>query len=346
MRKFLGLLALLIALAALATAWEWYAWRSGADRAAGTPFTGTFLSLLNAKNVLNWIGLFGILSLAQALVIVTGGIDLSVGSVVALVSITAALLLDRGEGWSPLLVLPFCLFLATGIGATHGVLVTRLRIQPFVVTLCGLFIYRGIARFLAGDATQGFGGAHEGIKWFGKGSLADFAPGASPAVREWLGVASAPFLVMLAVAALLAAWLHYSASGRHLFALGANEEAARFSGVRTTRLKVAAYALCGLITGLGGLLIAFKVNSLGPSDFGSFYELYAIAGAVLGGCGLRGGTGAVPGVVLGISLIMVLRNLVNILAIPSELEYVVIGGAILIGVCVDELFTRRRAAGA
>jgi ribose transport system permease protein len=87
--------------------------------------------------------------------------------------------------------------------------------------------------------------------------------------------------------------------------------------------------------------MAFKVNSLGPSDFGGFYELYAIAGAVLGGCSLRGGVGNVPGVILGTMLILLLRNLVNILHVPSELEYVVVGGAILVGVCADELLSRR-----
>lgn len=341
MRKSLGLVILLLVLAGVAVGWEYLVWRNG-GQGAGAPFSSTFLSMLNAKNVLTWIGLFGILSLAQAIVILTGGIDLSVGSVVALVAIIAAMLLDKGAGWSPLLVIPLCLVVAGGIGAGHGLLVTRLRMQPFVVTLCGLFVYRGIGRFLAKDTTQGFGNAYEGMRWFGMGSLANLVPDASPGLREILGMASAPFLVMLAVAVLLAAYLHFSAQGRHLFALGASEEAARFSGVQTVRLKTTAYVLCSTITGLGGLLIAFKVNSIGPSDFGNFYELYAIAGAVLGGFSLRGGTGNVLGVVLGISLIMVLRNLVNILAIPSELEYVVIGGAILIGVCADELLTRRR----
>jgi len=141
----------------------------------------------------------------------------------------------------------------------------------------------------------------------------------------------------------LAAYLHFSAQGRHLLALGSNEEAARFSGIRTTRIKITAYVVCSLLSGLGALLFAFKINSLSPANFGNFYELYAIAGAVLGGCSLRGGSGNVLGIVLGAALIMLLANLVNILRIPSELEYVVIGGAILTGILVDELLTRRAA---
>lgn len=339
MRKVLGLLILLIALSAVTFLWEQY--HLGENR---------FLTMGNWRNLLTWIGLFGILSLGQSLVIITGGIDLSVGSVVALTGIVAGMLMDKGEGWSPALVLPICLLLSAGIGGAHGLLVTKARMQPFVVTLCGLFVYRGVARFIAQDSTQGFGNAYEGLKWFGRGSLLDWFPAWSggPASSLSLGpailnMAVAPFLVMLFIAVLLAAYLHYSAQGRHLFALGANEEAARFSGVRTVPLKIQAYILCSLICGLGGLLIAFKVNSMGPSDFGSFYELYAIAGAVLGGCSLRGGTGNVLGVILGISLIMILRNLVNILGVPSELEYVVIGGTILLGVFIDELFTSRNA---
>jgi len=346
MRKALGLIVLIAALAMLAVGWEYWQW-SRMPHIEGASFSSTFLSLANFKNLLPWIGLFGILSLGQSLVIITGGIDLSVGSVVALVGIVAGLLLKKGEGWSPALVLPLCLLLAGGIGAWHGVLVARLNIQPFVVTLCGLFAYRGVARFLAQDTTQGFGNAYPGLKWFGKGTMLDLFPSVKSSggtAAGLLDIVSAPFLVMLFIAILLAAYLHFSAQGRHLFALGANEEAARFSGVRTLRLKMLAYVMCSLICGLGGILLAFKVNSMGPADFGSFYELYAIAGAVLGGCSLRGGTGNVLGVILGIALIMVLRNLVNILAIPSELEYVVIGAAILAGVCVDEFLTRRNTA--
>jgi len=342
MRKSLGLIGLLIALAISASVWERYQFG-----------TNNFLSLGNWKNLLTWVGLFGILSLGQSLVIITGGIDLSVGSVVGLVGIVAAMLLNKGEGWPPVVVMPLCLLLAALIGAWHGVLIAKVRMQPFVVTLCGLFIYRGLARFITKDTTQGFGIAYEGLRWFGKGSLLELTAGGQSAVPQELPLAAsvlnmivAPFLVLLAVAAVLTAYLHFAAQGRHMFALGASEEAARFSGVRTTALKIQAYVFCSVITGLGALLIAFKVNSMGPSDFGSFYELYAIAGAVLGGCSLRGGTGNVLGVILGISLIMILRNLVNILGIPSELEYVVIGGTILAGVFVDELFTRRRAAAA
>jgi ribose transport system permease protein len=232
--------------------------------------------------------------------------------------------------------IPAGLTLAALIGAWHGVLVAKARMQPFVVTLCGLFFYRGIARLITSDTTRGFGTSFASLRWLGSG----FIP------NNGTSLISVPFVILIVLAIIAGAYLHLSAPGRHLFALGANEDAARYSGINVARAKIIAYTLCSLLVGIGALLIAFNVNSLGPSDFGSFYELYAIAGVVLGGCSLRGGSGNVAGVVIGASLIVILKNLVNILEIPSQLEYVVIGGAILAGVFVDEIFTRRSSTAA
>lgn len=315
MRKALGLIGLLAGLILLSSIWE-FAKNQDVK----------FFTAHNLRNLFAWIGLFGILSLGQTFVIITGGIDLSVGSVVALTAILAAYSIDHGM--SPAAAFSAALLASILIGLWHGLLVTKGRMQPFVVTLCGLFFYRGVARLIAGDSTQGFGTAIPGIRMLGNGVI----PGTQIPV---------PFLLFVGLAALVGVYLHFTAQGRHLFALGANEQSARFSGIPTDRMKMTAYVLCSLFTGIGGLLFAFKVNSIGPTDFGSFYELYAIAGVVLGGCSLRGGTGTVLGVVIGAALIRVLNNLVNILEIPSQLEYVVIGGAILAGVFVDEVLSRK-----
>ena len=322
MRKALGLTGFLLVLVGLTVGWELA--KTGSTR---------FATAANLRNLLTYIGLFGILSLGQSFVIITGGIDLSIGSVVALLGILAADVLDKGAGWSPWIVVPGVLALAMAIGAWHGVLVTKARMQPFVVTLCGLFFFRGIARVVSGDETRGFGAAFPKLAWLANG----FLPTSN-------GVLPVPFVIFMVLAVGVAAFLHLTPAGRHLFALGANEESARFSGIRTHRLKILAYVLCSGITGIGALLLAFNINSLGPANFGSFYELYAIAGVVLGGCSLRGGSGNILGVVIGAALIRVLTNLVSILEIPSQLEYVVIGGAILLGVLLDELFTRKRYA--
>lgn len=323
-KKILALMGLLMFLVTAVCVWERF------DHG-----TVRFLTPQNIRNLLPWVGLFGILSLAQSFVIITGGIDLSVGSVVALIAIITSFLM-RDKGWHPALALPAGLALCAVIGCWHGALVAKVRMQPFVVTLCGLFFYRGIARLITGDTTRGFGSPEEFpvLKWLGGGFIPD--TGAS--------LVSVPFVIMLIVAVVVGAYLHFTPHGRHLFAMGANEDAAMFSGIPVARAKIAAYTLCSLITGVGGLLIAFNVNSIGPTDFGSFYELYAIAGVVLGGCSLRGGTGNIAGVVVGASLIVVLKNLVNILEIPSQLEYVVIGGAILVGVFADETLKRKARA--
>ncbi len=316
MRKTLGLAGLLFCLIAATYAWELQA--EGSSR---------FLTAQNLRNLLTWVGLFGILSLAQSILIISGGIDLSVGSVVGLVA-TVNLVLMRDHGMAPLPAVALCLTLSGVIGLWHGLLVTKGRLQPFIVTLCGLFLYRGSARLLTGDESRGFGTGYDFLKWLGSGYVGNT-------------VIAMPLAVLLGLALVVGMYMHLTAGGRHLFAVGANEETARFSGLQTHRLKIQAYVMCSFLTGLGGLLIAFKVKSIGPSDFGNSYELYAIAGAVLGGCSLRGGSGNIPSVLIGATLIVLLRNLVNILGIPSQVEYMVIGCAILVGVFLDEMLGRR-----
>ena len=150
-------------------------------------------------------------------------------------------------------------------------------------------------------------------------------------------------LAFIVVAVVLAIALHQSVFGRYLYAVGKNEEAARYSGVRTQRIIVAAYVVCCGLTALAAVFIAMYTRSISPSSHGNFYELYAIAACVLGGCSLRGGEGSILGVVLGTILLQVLQNLVNLLGIPSSLNFAVMGGVILLGVIADQELQRRRA---
>ena len=140
------------------------------------------------------------------------------------------------------------------------------------------------------------------------------------------------------------AWvvLHRSVFGRYLYAVGKNEEAARYSGIRSDRVMIAAYVACGGLTAFAAVLFAMYTRSISPAVHGSFYELYAIAAAVLGGCSLRGGEGSVIGVVLGTVLLQILQNLVNLLGIPSSLNFAVMGTVILIGVLADQYLVQRR----
>jgi len=139
--------------------------------------------------------------------------------------------------------------------------------------------------------------------------------------------------------------LHRSVYGRHLFAVGHNAEAARYSGVGTKTVVAWAYALSGVLAAMSAVIIAFYTNSISPASHGNFYELYAIAAAVVGGCSLRGGEGTVLGIVIGAALLQVLRNLVNLLDIPGSLDFAVMGAVILIGAVADQLFGRRMQRG-
>jgi ribose transport system permease protein len=138
--------------------------------------------------------------------------------------------------------------------------------------------------------------------------------------------------------------LHRSIYGRYLLAVGRNEEAARFSGINTRMVITGAYVIAGLLTGISGIMLAFYTNSVSPSNYGNSYELYAIAAAVLGGCSLRGGEGSIIGIIIGTALLQVLQNLVNLLGIPSSLNFAVMGTVVLLGVMADQLLQRRAAA--
>jgi ribose transport system permease protein len=143
---------------------------------------------------------------------------------------------------------------------------------------------------------------------------------------------------MIVIGAVMWVVLHRSVFGRYLFAVGKNEEAARYSGIRTTQVIIAAYIICAVLTALSAIFFAMYTRSILPSGHGNFYELYAIAAAVLGGFSLRGGEGSIIGVILGTILLQVLQNLVNLLGIPTSLNFAVMGSVILIGVVADQQF--------
>lgn len=310
MKKEIGILILLVVLCAVTSV-----------------MNPRFLSEANLGNTANLIGLYGIFSIGIGLVIITGGIDLSVGSMIALNGMLLVLALVEWHWPWPLAAL-FALAVPMALGWAHGFLITRFNMQPFIVTLCGLLLYRGIARFIASDTTKGFGDA-EGFK-----TLQHLANG------KMFGLPM-PFVFLIVTAAVMWVVLHRSVYGRYLYAVGRNEEATRFSGVNTRRVIASSYVLAGLLTGISGILFAFYTNSVSPSTHGNFYELYGIAAAVLGGCSLRGGEGSILGILIGTALLLVLQNLVNLLGIPSSLNFAVMGAVVLAGVLADQIFQKR-----
>ena len=222
------------------------------------------------------------------------------------------------------------------LGAVHGFLVTKIKMQPFVVTLCGLLIYRGVARWYTDDGTAGFefGQKFPALEWL--------TTGRTFATDSFAGIPNS-FIAFIVVAVIMGIVLHRSVFGRYLFAVGKNEEAARYSGIRSSVIIASSYVISGGLAGISAIYLAMYTRSISPASHGNFYELYAIAAAVLGGCSLRGGEGSVLGIVLGAILLQVLQNLVNLLGIPSSLNFAVMGGVILIGVIADQQLVRYRA---
>lgn len=294
------------------------------------------LSLFNQQTIAERLGYYGVLTIGVGILIISGGIDLSIGSVVGLGAVCFALLLQQQT--PPMLAVVVVLVGGAAIGLIHGLLVTQLGLQPFLVTLCGLFIYRGLAR------------------WATSVSVGLDVPGAPPAFQDsverlrqlMIGLhfgVPGQLLLLLAVSLLVGLFLHGTRYGRYFYAIGANEDAARYAGIPTQRYKVLAYVLCSSLAALGSVLFILDSGSANATSAGSWHELYAITGAVLGGCSLRGGEGTVPGMFLGAAVLPLLRQLCSFGNIQNELEYAVIGGALLLGTISDELLkrgTRRR----
>lgn len=272
------------------------------------------------------LGLYGILSLAAGLLIIAGGIDLSIGSLVCLCSTVFGLLVVK-QGWPVFPAFLAMLVLGALAGLGNGLLVTKLGLQPFMVTLCGLFIFRSIARSLTGDTMiEELAEAVRPVTAFFDGSF--------------LGIPI--YLHILLVLVLVAGvFLHFSVAGRYFIALGSNEQAARYSGIATDFYKILAYVLCSLLTALYSFLALMNSPSVAPSSTGQGDELIAIAGAVLGGCSLRGGEGTVVGMVVGALIIRILSMMNTFWNIPSAVEGIMIGVILLLGITLDEVLRRR-----
>ena len=286
-----------------------------------------FLGASNLTNMARLIGMYGIFSIGVGLVIITGGIDLSVGSVFAFQGVILAIMLREWNLAWPVAVLAI-ITVVMFLGAVHGWFIGYMRMQAFIVTLCGLLFYRGLARFIADDETKGFGGS-------GFELLRNLATGS-------IGPVPMPFVLLIIVGIITYILLHHSVFGRYLYAVGRNEDAARYSGINSRLIILSTYIVEMLLVAIAGILIAFYTNSISPANHGATYELYAIAAAVLGGCSLRGGEGSIIGIIIGTALLQVLQNLVNLLGIPSSLNFAVMGAVIFLGVLVDSISSQRR----
>lgn len=293
--------------------------------------------------IANLQGRAGVITLGAALVIIAGGIDLSIGSVVACSAVLFGVLMERG--CHPYLALPLVLAFGAAVGLVNGLLVTRLKLQPFLVTLCGMFVYRGAARLLAEAVSVSrvvqekprvhpeFAGAIQNLQFLLAG-------------RDERGalVFPAQFVLLLLLAAVVGFFLHRTAYGRYWYAIGHNEQAAHYAGVNVNRHRVVVYVVCSALAALGGVLLFLQDLPVQADGAGTGYELYAILGAVLGGCSLRGGEGTAVGMVLGAMVLPVLEELVTFQGLKSNVIPAVIGLTLLFGTIVDELIRRRSRA--
>jgi ribose transport system permease protein len=289
-----------------------------------------FLKFDNFVGILLATSVNGILALGVTFVIVTGGIDLSIGTVMTLCAvITGVLITNMG--------LPIPVGIAGGIltgglaGLVNGVLIARFRIPSFIVTLGMLNVAKGLALVISGLTPVYFNNTPS----FNQGAMGSLVGSVVP------GLAIPNVVLVLFGAALVASLvLSRTILGRYTFALGSNEEAARLSGVHVGVWKTAVYVVCGMFAGLAGVVIAARLNSAQPS-LGQGYELDAIAAAVIGGTSLSGGEGTILGTVIGAFIISTLTNGLRILSVPQEWQTVVTGGIVILAVYLDGIRRRR-----
>ena len=227
--------------------------------------------------------------------------------------------------WAILLALVF----GTLIGVIHGLLVCRVDLQPFLVTLCSLLIFRGLTRVMKNEKSVSFDSTEHRF-------LAELGSGA------WLGI-PVPVYILIGVLIPLGLFMHQTVPGRYLYAIGYNVEAARFSGVRVDLLRTLSYALSGFLAAIAAILEAGDVKSVSPSTTGVAYEMYGITGAVLGACALRGGQGSLIGVVIGMAILRVIKSAITFMNINTYWTFAVTGMVLLAAVIVDRVIRGRRA---
>jgi len=288
-----------------------------------------FMQTQNILAILQATSVNGVLAIAATLVIITGGIDLSVGTLMTFCAVITGVVLTYLGLPLPLGVLASILA-GAGCGLVSGVIIAKLKVPPFIATLGMMLILKGLSLVISGTRPIYFNDT-PGFDQIARGSLVEAV---LPAVPLPNGV-----LILFAIAILAAFVLSKTALGRYTFALGSNEEAVRLSGVNVDRWKIAVYTTAGGICGVAGLLIASRLNSAQPA-LGQGYELDAIAAVVIGGTSLSGGRGTVLGTLIGALIISVLANGLRILSVAQEWQTVVTGSIIILAVYADIL--RRR----
>ncbi|MFO6497751.1 MULTISPECIES: ribose ABC transporter permease RbsC [Bacillus] len=277
----------------------------------------SFLEPLNILNLLRQVAINALIAFGMTFVILTGGIDLSVGAILALSSALIAGMIVGGI--DPIFAIIIGCLIGAVLGMVNGLLITKGKMAPFIATLATMTIFRGLTMvYTDGNPITGLGTSY-GFQLFGRGYL--------------LGI-PVPAVTMAAAFVILWAILHQTPFGRRTYAIGGNEKAALISGIKVPRIKVMIYGLSGLLSALAGAILTSRLNSAQPTA-GTSYELDAIAAVVLGGTSLAGGRGRIVGTLIGVLIIGTLNNGLNLIGVSSFFQMVVKGIVILIAVLLD-----------
>lgn len=300
-----------------------------------------FLSTNNILNVMRQISANGILSIGLLLVIMTGGIDISIGSVVGVTSVLFAVLYDPNSAADPFnwlvkilstvvpesrvgILIPIIILLAVGgiLGWFNGVVICKAKVQPFIMTIGTLTLYRGIALLISdGKPVYMDPSTADTVKFLGDGRI--------------LNVPT-QVIVLIIIAALMAFLLNKTVFGRYIKAIGGNQEAARVAGINIDRYKTAAYVMSGVLAAAAGVVLTARTTT-GDPTLGQSYEMDAIAACVIGGTKLTGGVGTIVGTVIGAFIIGIVNNILNLTNISTYYQYVVRGGIIILAVVFNSM---------
>lgn len=286
-------------------------------------FNPRFLSTYNLQILSRQIVVFGLIAMGETFVILTAGIDLSPGSVIALTSVLVALLLEHGFGIAGAII--FTLIVSAGIGVWHGVFVSKLNVPPFIITLGTFAMGRGLATVI----TKGWPiiNLPESFSFLWHGMI--------------LGVLPFPLLLLIIMAGLSIFIIRSTVLGRHIYAVGGNIEAARLSGINVDTTRIFAYVISGIMSGIVGILLASRLQQGNP-NVGLTYEMYAIAAAVIGGASLFGGVGTIVGALIGAGILTAVWNSLILLKVSSYWHEVILGLIVVIAVTIDVLRKRTK----
>jgi ribose transport system permease protein len=285
--------------------------------------TNKFLTETNIVSVVRQFSFISIMAIGQCMVIITGGIDLSVGSVFAFSSVISAMSLAAGAPLAASLLVGAACGMAFGL--VNGILITRVKLPPFISTLGIMSVARGLSYAVTSGFPVNIKSAD--YAFLGQGQIA--------------GV-PVPVLLLVALAAIASAFLGRTVLGRRIYALGGNEEAARVSGVDIDRVKVIVYVLCGALAAIAGIATASRLG-VAQSTAGMGYELDSIAAVIIGGASVKGGTGTISGTIIGASIMGVLRNALVLLSVSAYWQQAIIGFVIILAVSMDQLRNMAKA---